>query len=325
MIIRCWNHKYSIIVEGSFHLPMTWLVSWISLLTNSICWLSTWFALSLMTIVPQRFNSVKNRVNAGFGSPATGNCLFASYCQVQSSLSTVSPYYLCRLDTPQPPRWPYFSLIPLFPAELPLSFPWARKARRAHRAVVDRLPIPSLCLHPRTERAQTAGTAQMQTISSGNGSRSRFCFFQEWVNASYLSRVYWVRQTLDALPAHLVTPFNGPIPPSNLLDKIARGVSQAKGPVDWPHSIRATRVKLIELSRLRAKEQAAANHRRESIAEEPEDAMEIEANYTYTQDGRQKSLGVAAGARRPLYRQSSMDFMLNAEETDKKNNEHLAR
>jgi len=53
--------------------------------------------------------------------------------------------------------------------------------------------------------------------------------------------------------------------------------------------------------------------------------MEIEANYTYTQDGRQKSLGVAAGARRPLYRQSSMDFMLNAEETDKKNNEHLAR
>jgi len=56
------------------------------------------------TIVPQRFNSVKNRVNAGFGSPATGNCLFASYCQVQSSLSIVSPYYLCRLDAPQPPH-----------------------------------------------------------------------------------------------------------------------------------------------------------------------------------------------------------------------------
>jgi hypothetical protein len=116
------------------------------------------------------------------------------------------------------------------------------------------------------------------------------------------------------LPAHLVTPFNGPIPPNNLLDKIARGVSQAKGPVEWPHSLRATRVKLIELSRLRAKEQAA-NQRRESIAEEPEDAPDsgISPNYSYSQ------------TKRPLYRQSSMDFMLNATGIDIKNNEHLAR
>ena len=132
-------------------------------------------------------------------------------------------------------------------------------------------------------------------------------------------------QTLDALPAHLVTPFNGPIPPSNLLDKIARGVAHAKGPIDWPHSIRATRVKLIELSRLRAKEQAPAPHQPHSIAEEPEDAMQIEANYSYSHDGRQKPLAIAPSATRPLYRQSSMDFMLNAEETDKHNNEHLAR
>jgi hypothetical protein len=86
--------------------------------------------------------------------------------------------------------------------------------------------------------------------------------------------------------------------------------------VDWPHSLRATRVKLIELSRLRAKEKAAEDQRRESIAEEPEDASDIEANYTYTQ--------VTSGAKRPPYRQSSMDFM-NAEGTDIKNNEHLAR
>ncbi|KAF5359760.1 hypothetical protein D9756_003249 [Leucocoprinus leucothites] len=140
-------------------------------------------------------------------------------------------------------------------------------------------------------------------------------------------QVLLLSRTLDALPAHLVTPFNGPIPPSNLLDKIARGVSQAKGPVDWPHSLRATRVKLIELSRQRAKEQAAAEQRRDSIAEEPEDAMEteMETNYTYNQDGREKPLGVAAGAKRPLYRQSSMDFILNTEGTDIKNNEHLAR
>ncbi|KAF8896302.1 hypothetical protein BD779DRAFT_1796717 [Infundibulicybe gibba] len=94
-------------------------------------------------------------------------------------------------------------------------------------------------------------------------------------------------RTLDALPAHLVTPFNGPIPPSNLLDKIARGVSQAKP--DWPHSLRATRVKLIELARTRAKDDAC------SIAEEDPD------------DGPYGGLG--HGPKRPLYRQSSMDFI----------------
>lgn len=123
----------------------------------------------------------------------------------------------------------------------------------------------------------------------------------------------------------MVTPFNGPIPPSNLLDKIARGVSQAKGPIEWPHSLRATRVKLIELSRLRAKEKTAAEQQREIITEEPENALEEESNYSYIQDGLEKPVRVAAGARRPLYRQSSMDFMLNAVGTDIKNNEHLAR
>lgn len=51
--------------------------------------------------------------------------------------------------------------------------------------------------------------------------------------------------------------------------------------------------------------------------------MQIEANYSYSHDGRQKPLAIAP--KRPLYRQSSMDFMLNAEETDKHNNQHLAR
>lgn len=116
----------------------------------------------------------------------------------------------------------------------------------------------------------------------------------------------------------MVTPFNGPIPPSNLLDKIARGVSQAKGPIDWPHSLRATRVKLIELSRLRAKEQAAAEQEARVIVEEPENAMETEAN-PMTGDRQEKS-----GLKRPLYRQSSMDFM-NTAGTNIKNNDHLAR
>jgi hypothetical protein len=130
-----------------------------------------------------------------------------------------------------------------------------------------------------------------------------------------------VSQTLDALPAHLVTPFNGPIPPSNLLDKIARGVSQAKGPVDWPHSLRATRVKLIELSRLRAKEQTVAKRQRESIAEELEYALGMEPNYVYSQNGTEKPIG----NRKPLYRQSSMDFMLNAVGADIQHNENLTR
>ena len=113
-------------------------------------------------------------------------------------------------------------------------------------------------------------------------------------------------QTLDALPAHLVTPFNGPIPPSNLLDKIARGVAHAKGPVDWPHSIRATRVKLLELARSRAKEDAVVESRRRAIQEE--DAVEIA-------DGSASACSDPHNApdqpvrRRPLYRQSSMDFI----------------
>lgn len=113
-------------------------------------------------------------------------------------------------------------------------------------------------------------------------------------------------QTLDALPAHLVTPFHGPIPPSNLLDKIARGVAHAKGPADWPHSIRATRVKLLELARARAKEDAAVETRRRAIQEE--DAVEIA-------DGSASACSDPHDApdqpmrRRPLYRQSSMDFI----------------
>ncbi|KAH9945136.1 uncharacterized protein BXZ73DRAFT_73332 [Epithele typhae] len=100
-------------------------------------------------------------------------------------------------------------------------------------------------------------------------------------------------RTLDALPAHLLTPFNGPVPPSNLLDKIARGVSARKGPVEWPHSLRATRAKIVELARLRAKDDTASD----TIAEEESTDPEGHPN---TND---------KGTKRPLYRQSSMDFM----------------
>lgn len=118
-------------------------------------------------------------------------------------------------------------------------------------------------------------------------------------------------QTLDALPAHLLTPFNG-MPPSNLLDKIARGVTQAKGPEEWPHAVRATRVKLLELSRLRAKEAAQEERRRSIIDEEGSDRENV------------RPTNATGPPQRPLYRQSSMDFMRNAN-LGPKNNENIGR
>jgi transcription factor SPN1 len=120
-------------------------------------------------------------------------------------------------------------------------------------------------------------------------------------------------RTLDALPAHLLTPFNGSVPPSNLLDKIARGVANAKGPIDWPHSIRATRVKLMELARLRAKESAPIENRRRH-------RIPHEDDYPYP-GGEVLQQSTNTLSRRPLYRQSSMDFL----NTAKVDNDNIAR
>ena len=117
-------------------------------------------------------------------------------------------------------------------------------------------------------------------------------------------------QTLDALPSHLLTPFIGSIPPSNLLDKIARGVAEAKG-TDWPHSMRATRAKIVELARMRAR-----NSRDES-------ASDTIAEEDSTDDAPlQPTTNI--GLKRPLYRQSSMDFMQSAK-TNVQDNSHLSR
>lgn len=132
-------------------------------------------------------------------------------------------------------------------------------------------------------------------------------------------------ETLDALPAHLITPFNGSVPPSNLLDKIARGISAAKGPNDWPHSIRATRIKLLELARRKAQEE-----RRKVIIEE--DSVPLgqivcqgDACRARTPDPAevlQPRTNTPIHTRRPLYRQSSMDFM-NPDQSDR--SESIAR
>ncbi|KAH9039685.1 hypothetical protein EDB84DRAFT_1477537, partial [Lactarius hengduanensis] len=112
--------------------------------------------------------------------------------------------------------------------------------------------------------------------------------------SSIISPFHLSHLTLDALPAHVLTPFIGPVPPSNLLDKIARGVAQAKGPNEWPYSLRATRSKLVELCRARAKEVSAEQKRRTIIEEEDMDQ------------------GLEPSRERPLYRQSSMDFIQSA-------------
>lgn len=110
------------------------------------------------------------------------------------------------------------------------------------------------------------------------------------------------------------------MPPSNLLDKIARGVSHAKGPNEWPHSIRATRAKLLELARIRAKE-AAEEKRAKSIAEEEDD--DYSSGY-FGDIVLQPTTNTPASPRKPLYRRSSMDFIASAK-LDLKDNDNLSR
>ncbi|KAG6908669.1 hypothetical protein DXG01_003683 [Tephrocybe rancida] len=145
----------------------------------------------------------------------------------------------------------------------------------------------------------------MNSTDSWNSSNAADELHFEWK----ADQIRLLARTLDALPPQLVTPFNGPIPPSNLLDKIARGVSQAKGPLDWPHSLRATRVKLIELSRAKAKEERY--HRTSNYSDVDMDEA-IDPRYP---DGTGKS----TRARRPLYKQSSMDFISTADLGDDEN------
>jgi hypothetical protein len=126
----------------------------------------------------------------------------------------------------------------------------------------------------------------------------RFCFF---------------RATIGFSSDHLLTPFNGAVPPSNLLDKVARGVSQAKGAEEWPHSFHATRIKLMELARTRAKDA------RRGVIPEEDDFDQL----SDVCDDVLKST-TNTRTRRPLYRQSSMDFV-TTDKLDLKNNDNINR
>ncbi|KZT22063.1 hypothetical protein NEOLEDRAFT_1181269 [Neolentinus lepideus HHB14362 ss-1] len=123
----------------------------------------------------------------------------------------------------------------------------------------------------------------------------------EWT-ADHVLRL---QRTLDALPSHVLTPFTGPVPPSNLLDKIAKALAEH---ADWPHSLRATRAKIVEL---------ANSHGTES-------SVDGEAN-----DRDSVNTGVLkpttnTGPKRALYRQSSMDF-IQTDKHDLGSSERIAR
>ncbi|KAL0573219.1 hypothetical protein V5O48_008739 [Marasmius crinis-equi] len=179
-------------------------------------------------------------------------------------------------------------------------------------------PRNSGCASPRCQSwLMTSNASNRKSTDSWNSSNADFGeeFEAEWKP----EQVLLLSRTLDALPAHL-TPFHGPIPPSNLLDKIARGVSSAKGPNEWPHSLRATRVKLIEISRQRAKDDHSTRHSKPVMDENDEIGYftpESDASLGFS---RKNSIGV----RRPLYRQSSMDFM-NTDDRKLTNNESINR
>ncbi|KAF8656271.1 hypothetical protein AX16_002707 [Volvariella volvacea WC 439] len=204
-------------------------------------------------------------------------------------------------------------VTPLAIVPPPTQLPHRRSSLLSVNSTVSSPHTPS-CGSPRS--SILFANPKRYSTDSWNSSNPPDDLEIEWKqeDASLLGR------TLDALPAHLVTPFIGPIPPNNLLDKIARGIIQAKGSANWPYSIRATRIKLLELARLRAKEEAAPRAFRTS--EEQPKAKDLDAedegNYTYGTPNEPRQ------PRKPLYRQSSMDFMSGAE-VSLKDNENITR
>ncbi|KAG8906800.1 hypothetical protein FRB99_006067 [Tulasnella sp. 403] len=108
--------------------------------------------------------------------------------------------------------------------------------------------------------------------------------------------------TLDNLPSHLITPYVGSIPPQNILQKLARGVKDAKGPVDWPHSLRATRHMLYQLA---AKRTLPPPMPSRASASNARHAPPVDATNSPQKDKTPAS-------KVPLYRKNSMDDLLPA-------------
>ncbi|KAG2341700.1 hypothetical protein BDR05DRAFT_949529 [Suillus weaverae] len=85
------------------------------------------------------------------------------------------------------------------------------------------------------ERLQDNEMDETDSRDGGRGRHSNYDFDDPSIDWKE-DEVRLLGRTLDALPSHLIMPFNGSIPPPNLLDKIACGITAAKGSNDWPHS-----------------------------------------------------------------------------------------
>ncbi|KZS88057.1 hypothetical protein SISNIDRAFT_490411 [Sistotremastrum niveocremeum HHB9708] len=202
-----------------------------------------------------------------------------------------------------------------------------RSATSALSLVLPHPPLPrtssNSSISPRTPRSscgpQTPILFRLESSTPRKSSDS-------WTSSTYdADAVEWewtadqvslLANALDVLPQQVLTPFVGPIPPSNLLDKVAKGICASKGPLEWPHSIAATRLKLVELSR-----EAARRRSCEDTHSIPEEESE---NADPNQDDVDITIGKAAGRkkvnndpkRKPLYRQNSMDFLRGSMENE---------
>ncbi|KZV80349.1 hypothetical protein EXIGLDRAFT_781114 [Exidia glandulosa HHB12029] len=146
---------------------------------------------------------------------------------------------------------------------------------------------PRTAVAPAKTRKRSLSSPRTSSDSWGSYSEQGDEDGVEWLPEN----VCLLATTLDMLPGRITTPFHGPVPPGNFLDRLAREVVEAKGK-DWPHSIRATRVKLLEIAR-------ALPHR-DTIHEEHEEEL---ARIAAEESKENVSI------KRPLYRQSSMDFL----------------
>ncbi|KAG8747344.1 hypothetical protein FRC10_001523 [Ceratobasidium sp. 414] len=155
-----------------------------------------------------------------------------------------------------------------------------RTPRRTSRLLPDGLPCP---------RTSIASDKPRSSIDSWNSVDTNEIVW-EWKD----EELTLLSRTLDNIPSHLMTPYVGVIPPPNVLDKLARNIALSRTALEWPHSVRATRVKLHELCRRKTVQKAIERH--------------TPAPHPVTQNSPQVT-EIMAPTRRPLYRQSSMDFL----------------
>lgn len=110
---------------------------------------------------------------------------------------------------------------------------------------------PMNCASPPSSFFFNASTSSRRSRDSGSSWNSSNGDEADAVEAEWTSdHIKLLQRTMDALPSNILTPFTGPVPPSNLLDKMAKGLVET---ADWPHSLRATRARIVELARSRAK------------------------------------------------------------------------